>query len=112
MFSREILESDDFMRMRDGTKMLYVYLCLEADDEGLLNNVDKVIRMVESSQEDFRELISCGFILPVIGSIYAVTHWNVHNSIPPSKFRKSTICDSGQFLKLNGKIYERRGGIA
>lgn len=38
MFSKEVMDSDTFIDMTTNAKLLYVYLNLNADDEGFISN--------------------------------------------------------------------------
>jgi len=105
MFSARILGSDEYLDLSKGAQCLYIQLCLSADDDGMVNNVKKVMRICEATAEEHRELIETGFILPVIGSIECITHWHIHNSIPKDRYTKSTV-DWKYFLELEDGVYK------
>lgn len=112
MFSRVIIESDDFQNQSKDARLLYFNLCLNADDEGLLNNTGTVMRMCGCSAENLAELISNGYVLPVIAKVYAITHWYIHNTIPKDRFHKTIIVEWQRYLTLEDKVYQLKTRIS
>ena len=53
MFSREVVESDDFLELPLSAQGLYLHICMEADDDGFVNNANRIRKVVEASQEDY-----------------------------------------------------------
>ena len=56
MFSRELVESDQFLELPLSAQGLYMHICMEADDDGFVNNANRIRKVVEASQEDYRTL--------------------------------------------------------
>lgn len=79
MFSNDIVESNLFLEMPPTSQALCFHLCMNADDDGFVNNPKSILRAVRASQEDFKLLISKQFIIPLDSGIYAVAHWKIHN---------------------------------
>ena len=42
MFSRELVESDDFLDLPLSAQALYLHICMEADDDGFVNNANRI----------------------------------------------------------------------
>lgn len=89
MFSKRMIESDAFLEMPLSSRCLYFHLCLMADDEGFIDNVTTVIRIVGASHDDFKLLLTKRFILQVDSSVYVVTDWFEHNYIRKDRKLKS-----------------------
>lgn len=109
MLNRSVVESDFFLELSPEAQALYLHINLNCDDEGLLNNMRQVTGMVEHGEEALRELILTGYIIPVLPKVYAVAHWNQHNTIPKDRYHKSKICDPKQFLDLVDGVYKTKG---
>ena len=45
MFSVELIDSDRFMDLSAQTQMLYMYLCIHADDEGFVSSGRRMARL-------------------------------------------------------------------
>ena len=61
MFSRELVESDQFLELPLSAQGLYMHICMEADDDGFVNNANRIRKVVEASQEDYRTLFDRGY---------------------------------------------------
>ena len=46
MFSSKIIESSDFLDLEPMSQLLYMHLCMFADDDGVVNNAKRVCRMI------------------------------------------------------------------
>lgn len=106
MFSRGLIEADDFLNLTKEAQCLYLHLNLNADDEGILNNVSTVMRLCGCGDEAFDELAWAGYIIPVVGNIFAIKHWNINNSLSDKRKKKSTIVEVKRYLDLEDGIYK------
>ena len=89
MFSKSIIDSDAYLDLPFASQALYFQLCMRADDDGLVDNAKKIMRITGSKEADLKKLIAAGFILPLNDGIYAVTHWNIHNTIRADRRKAS-----------------------
>ena len=81
MFSREVIEHDDFLELSKGAKVLYFYLNLAADNEGFANNKRRVMRMCDCTENDLQELINGKWVIPFDNGVIVITHWRMHNTL-------------------------------
>lgn len=81
MFSRELVESDQFLELPLSAQGLYMHICMEADDDGFVNNANRIRKVVEASQEDYRTLFDRGYLLQMANGLVVVAHWKICNSI-------------------------------
>lgn len=81
MFSRDVVEHDDFLELSKGAKVLYFYLNLAADNEGFVNNKRTITRMCDCSENDLQELIDGNWIIPFGTGVLVITHWRIHNTL-------------------------------
>ena len=89
MFSAKIIESDAFLDIPATAQMLYFHICMNADDDGFVNNPRKIIRMCGASEDDLKALIDNRFLL-------------MYNE---RKFRISSLCVQQEFLVLQEMIF-------
>ncbi len=105
MFSKTVVDSDDFMELPLSSQALYFHLGMEADDEGFLNCAKKVLRMVGCSNDDFKLLIAKGFLIPFESGVVVIRHWNENNSIRKDRFNQTAFIEEKNQLVLSGNVY-------
>lgn len=99
MLSRDFLMSDTALCLSSGAKLLYVYLNVNADDEGFLNNPKLIMRICDVPEEYFVELVKNGFILQFESGVVVIRHWLYHNKLNKEKRRKTNnIAERPQIL--------------
>jgi hypothetical protein len=58
MFSKHVIDSYMFLNMPFSSNVLYFHLAMRADDDGFINNTQKIMRMIGASPDDFNILIA------------------------------------------------------
>lgn len=105
MFSRTVLESDKFIDLSSRAKVLYLYLCLSADDDGAVSNPKTVARTVGSTNDDLEDLVDAGFIISFASGIVVICHWRIHNKIQKDRYKPSLHKTDFAKLRLDGNVY-------
>lgn len=107
MLSRTILDSDKFLDMPLTTQALYIHLIMNADDDGFLNNSQKITRMIGAGKKDFELLISAEFIIDFNNGICAIKHWKLHNYIRSDRYKPTVYQDElSRLVIASNKVYE------
>lgn len=107
MFSKTIMGSDTFTDMPASAQMLYVHLCLQADDDGFLGNPKKIQRMMGCSADDFSELVDENFVIPFPSGVIAITHWKVHNRVRSDRYKETIyLNEKSRLRKIATEAYE------
>lgn len=89
MFNANFMKQKSFMDLPDNAKILYVYLGLEADDDGIVSAYP-VMKSLGSSEDSLKLLMAKGFILPLNEDyVIFLTDWHIHNELDPKKKRDS-----------------------
>lgn len=101
MFSKTIIDSDDFLNMPLSTQCLYFHLAMRADDEGFLNNPKKIQRMIGATEDDFRVLFSKQYVIPFESGIVVIRHWKIHNYIRSDRFKNTIYQDEAEQLTID-----------
>lgn len=104
MFARKIMNGGPFLRLPTSVQALYVQLCLWADDDGFLDNVDVILRLCDWKQQDIQLLIDKGFVLSFDSEVMCITHWRTHNLIRKDRYHPSIFLEKEQI-----DLEERRG---
>lgn len=86
-FSRDVITSTSFLDMPLSAQGLYFHLCMNADDDGFIDNSTSVARYCQATADDMQCLFDREFILPFPSSdVIAVKHWKRHNTIQSDRY--------------------------
>lgn len=114
MFSKQIVESDAFYDMPSDSQALYVHLCMNADDDGFVNNPQKIRRMMGASEDSLKILIAKRFVLAFETGIMVVKHWRMQNSLRKDRYKPTEYTDEKGllYMKPNGNYtYDEKQGV-
>lgn len=114
MFSRKLISSDAFRDMPLSTQGLFFQLCMEADDDGVVDNPNTVARACQASKEDMQMLKDKRYVLTFDNSnVIVIKHWKMHNTIPKDRYHSSTYSEelSTLTVKENGSYTEKKRDV-
>lgn len=107
MFSRSLVESDNFLSMSKNARLLYFYLNLEADDDDFISTVIKTTSLADlnksEDEEALKDLIDKGFLLRFDSGIILIKHWRQQNQISPSRHKDTLFQEELNQVCLNEK---------
>ena len=106
MFSKKVVDCDVFLDMPLSTQCLYFHLALRADDDGFVNKVKRIMRMIGSSDDDLRILIAKDFVKTFESGLIVITHWKIHNYIQKDRYRPSEFSEKSLLTLGKSGIYE------
>ena len=98
MFARSITDSDAFLDIPLATQALYFHLCMNADDDGLVNNPKRIARAIGSNTDGVELLAEKGFVISFKSGVICITHWKVHNYIPKDRYHASVLPEKNKLL--------------
>ena len=64
MFSMTVIDTDYFLELPISSQCLYFHLGMWADDDGFISSPKRIMRMVGSSEDDFKNLVAKNFLIP------------------------------------------------
>ena len=106
MISKSIADTDKFLDMPLSTQALYFHLVLRADDDGFIGNPKRILKIIGGSDDDFKILISKGYVLIFESGIIVITHWNQYNHVTKDRYKKTVYSDERKRLKIEkNKVY-------
>jgi hypothetical protein len=113
MLSQDIVSSDAFLDMPVSSQVLYFHLAIRADDDGFVTP-KMMMRLVGSSSDDLKVLISKRFLLPFESGVVVIKHWLIHNLIRADMYKETMYKKEKEQLGLNesGAYTELRAGVA
>lgn len=81
MFTKKIVDSDDFLDMPLSTQCLYFHLNMRADDDGFVNNPKRIKSYIGASDDDLKLLIAKRFLICFETGVIVIKHWRMHNTL-------------------------------
>lgn len=104
MISKKVIDSDEFFELTDKAKAFYIYLILEADDDGFIGNLKAVTRGCGANTKTVESLINQGLLLHFSDKVAAITHWPMQNKVRSDRYTKTLYQKEFAQLKvINGK---------
>ena len=100
-----VIKSDKFKEMPLSAQMLYIYLILEADNFGFLNNAKSTCEMIKGTPEDLNTLIEKGFLMPFANGVFCIRHWFLMNK---KDKRLSATYGEYDLVTIKNNLYEYR----
>lgn len=102
MLSKKVTDTDAFLDLPLSSQALYFHLNMHADDDGFVDNVNTIQRMVGASKDDEKLLIAKRFILEFEGSgIIVIKDWRLHNYIRKDTYNKTLYRDELSQLDID-----------
>lgn len=96
MISKEILDDGFFITMKPQSKLLYTYLTLSADDDGIVDDCQMAMIKANAKAANLKELEDKKFILKLKrGKDYLIVikHWLIANNISDVRHKKTNYPD-------------------
>lgn len=87
MLAKNVILQDNLADLSYGTQLLYVYLNLQADDDGFVGNPRMVVKMLQCDMAQLQELVDAGFLLQFESGILVIVHWRIHNQIRKDRYK-------------------------
>lgn len=85
MFAKRIIESASFLKMPISSRELYFHLCLNADDDGVVEAYN-VMNLVKATEDDLRVLMSKGYVQVLNPDLVTyISDWLEHNKLRPDR---------------------------
>ena len=113
MFSKKIIDSDEFLDMPLNAQCLYFHLSMQADDDGFVGSHKKILRSIGAGECDMALLIEKKFIIAFDSGIVAIRHWKVHNYIAKDRYRATMFLEEKKKLSCdeNGAYVEDKDAV-
>ena len=104
MFSNQVINSEGFRNLSSSAVRLYFYLCMSADDDGLIPDGNAVRRLLYIKNSFLDELVEGGFVQKFPSGVFGISHWRIHNSIPPSRYQPTVHKNEKEEMHYLGDV--------
>ena len=104
MISKKVIDSDEFFELTDKAKAFYIYLILEADDDGFIGNLKAVTRGCGANAKTVESLVNQGLLLLFSDKVAVIAHWPMQNKVRSDRYTKTLYQKEFQQLGVvNGR---------
>ena len=100
MFSLQVVDTDAFLEMPLSSQALYFHLSMRADDDGFVNNPNKIMRMINASKNDYDILMLKRFIIPFDNGICVIKHWRLNNYIQKDRYKPTNYIEQKKLIEV------------
>lgn len=108
MLSLKIVDTDRFLAMEQGARLLYYDLCIRADDDGFVGSPQRISNATGACKEDMNVLLLKQYIFLFESGVCVVKDWRVHNYIPSDRYRSTIYKDEKSQLRYDeNKAYTK-----
>ncbi len=102
MFNKKLIDSDAFLDLPLSAQALYFHLSMRADDDGFIDNANRIQRMIGSNKDDLNILIAKSFILVFDDTgVIVVKHWRMHNYIQRDRYHETDYKQEKRMLEID-----------
>lgn len=105
MFSVDIVCTDKFLEMPASSQALYLQLGMKADDDGFVSAPKQITRMTNASEDDFRILVSKGYIIPFDSGVIVIKDWKVNNYLRRDRYTETRHLKEKSVLEIVNDVY-------
>ena len=106
MFSLKVIDTDLFLDMPATAQSLYFHLSMRADDDGFVSSPRKIMKICNSSDDDYKLLMAKQFLIPFDSGICVIKHWRIHNYIQSDRYQPTMYQDEkAQIQHEDGQYY-------
>lgn len=105
MFSVDVVCTDKFLEMPASSQALYLQLGMKADDDGFVSAPKQITRMTNASEDDFRILVSKGYIIPFDSGIIVIKDWKVNNYLRRDRYTETRHLKEKSALEIVDDVY-------
>lgn len=89
MFHKKVVESDPFYQLSEGAQAIYMHLCMNADDDGFVNNAKGITNQFKGGPAKLAQLVEKRFVLK-FDDVYVIKHWRIGNSLKNDRMKLPT----------------------
>lgn len=91
-FYKNILETDNFLELTEKQRLLYIYLVLTSDDDGINTNVRTQLYYTGTKEADIEALVNHNLIIKDSDSkALCISDWHYHNAVPKDRYKETDV---------------------
>ena len=103
-FSRQLIDSDDFFCLSHGAQLLYFYVALSTDDDGMVSGFRRIMSQCGQSDKELEELVKAGFIIQFEKCLVVCHHW-INNNFQADRYHNTIFLEEYNQLEKVNRVY-------
>jgi len=114
MFSKDVVEDDDFYMLSTTAQLLYFHLVMNSDDDGFTKSARNLMRLLEINEDAFNELVENGYLFDFQSGICCIIHWRLMNKLSGNRYHPTIYEDERTQIGYsagNNEIYRLKQDI-
>ncbi len=78
-------------------------MILNADDDGFVDNVESLLRVLGVERKYYRELVGRGFVIEFESGVAVITHWRKMNKVRVDRYCRTDYTKELESLTIDEK---------
>ena len=100
MFSKAIIDNDEFLDMPVSARLLYFDLGMRADDDGFVSP-KRIMKFTNATDDDLKVLLAKKYVLSFEDKILVIRDWKINNFIRPDRYTPTIYQEYLKRLQLS-----------
>ena len=103
MISMDVLGADKYVRLPFSSQAIYIQMILNADDDGFVDNVESLLRILGVERKYYRELVTGGYVIEFDSGIAVIAHWRKMNKVRVDRYTPTDYTKELERLTIDEK---------
>ena len=103
MISVDVLGTDKYVRLPFSSQAMYIQMILNADDDGFVDNVESLMRILGIERKYYRELLVRGFVIEFGSGVAVIADWRRMNKVRLDRYARSDYTEELKSLTTDEK---------
>lgn len=86
MISKKVIYKNSFLDLNEGAIALYMFLIIEADDDGFVDGLRRIPRCPFATEENLSLLINSGYVIKFRSGVLLIAHWKKQNVVARDRY--------------------------
>lgn len=105
MFSLDVVDSDEFLKLTKTAQLLYFHLGMRADDDGFVKNPKGIMSLIGVKRTAYTELVTKKWLIEFDNGVVVVTHWKLNNYIRNDRYKPTIYIKEKAYLQEDNGVY-------
>ena len=103
MISVDVLGTDKYVRLPFSSQAMYIQMILNADDDGFVDNVESIARVLGIERRYYRELVKSGLIIEFNSGVAVIADWCRMNKVRVDRYIRTDYTEEFKSLTTDEK---------
>lgn len=109
MISAEVFETDRFTKLSNASQTLYTHMILHADDDGIVDNVENLMRVYRIQSKSLYELAEKNYLISLDCGLWLIADWRRMNKVRADRYKPTVYKTEFEQLSIDEKARYFKG---